>query len=423
MLQFAASGLVATLLVGLIAVALVRRVGEREAIRDAKQVARLAGEGIVAPSVDEAVLQGNRTAIRRLDGVVRSQVLRDGIVRVKVWARDGRIVYSDEPRLRGARYALGEDERKVLAEGSVDAEVSDLSQPENRFERGYGELLEVYLPIHGPHGDSLLFESYQRQSSVTASGQRLWLAVLPALIGGLVLLQLVNLPLARAMVRRQRAAQAERETLLRRAVDSSELERRRIAADLHDGVVQDLVGVSYELEAQAAEVPGSNGSTRDALQRGAQKARDSVRALRTLLVDIYPPNLHRAGLVAALSDLTRTVEARGVATTVELPPRADLPPDVEALLFRCAQEALRNVLAHAEASQVSIALTVEDGEAHLEVADDGRGFDPAVLDDRPEEGHFGVRLVRDLVRDAGGRLVVESSPGEGTVLRVELPAG
>jgi signal transduction histidine kinase len=98
-----------------------------------------------------------------------------------------------------------------------------------------------------------------------------------------------------------------------------------------------------------------------------------------------------------------------------------LPAETEALLFRCAQEALRNAATHAGADQVTVTLADDGGRASLEVVDDGAGFDPAVLEDRPGEGHFGMRLVRDLVRDAGGRLSVDSAPGAGTRVRVEVP--
>jgi two-component system NarL family sensor kinase len=409
--QFAVSGLLATLVIGLLAVAVIRRTGTNEAVNDAKRVARLAGPGIVEPNLTPGVLSGDRRALARLDRTVRAHLLRDGIVRVKLWTRDGRIVYSDEPRLIGAHYRLGADDLRAL-NGHVEADLSDLTQPENRFERSYGKLLQVYLPVRGPDGRPLLFEAYQRFSSVSASGRRLWLAFLPALLGGLLLLWLVTLPLARSMAR-------QRERLLRRAIDSSELERRRIAADLHDGVVQDLVGVSYSLSAEADRV-GDNGA-RTALRTGAAQARDSVRALRALLVDIYPPSLHQAGLVATLRDLAATLSSRGMATTLEADDALALPAETEGLLFRCAQEALRNAATHAAAGQVTVTLAAADGHASLEVADDGRGFDPAVLEDRPGEGHFGMRLVRDLVRDAGGELVVDSAPGEGTRVRVEVP--
>src|SRR4051794_30498440 len=92
--QFALTALLATLVIGLVGVAVQRHVGRQEAIRDAKQVARLAGTGIVGPNLDAPVLRGDPAALARLDRVVRASVLRDGIVRVKVWDAAGRIVYS-----------------------------------------------------------------------------------------------------------------------------------------------------------------------------------------------------------------------------------------------------------------------------------------------------------------------------------------
>jgi two-component system NarL family sensor kinase len=418
-LHFAISGLVATVIIGLVAVAVLRRIGTNEAIRDAKQVARLAGEGIVQPSLTRGVLDGDPGALRALDRVIRTRVLRDGVVRAKLWAADGRIVYSDEPRLIGARYAVAADEQEALRDGRVEAEVSDLSRPENRFERGEDKLLEVYLPITGPDGRPLRFETYQRFSSISASGRRLWLAVAPALIGGLILLQLVNLPLARSMVRRLRRSQAQRETLLQRAIDASDVERRRIAGDLHDGVVQDMVGVAYELSAQAARTGDDEAA--GALRDGAARARDSVRALRTLLPEIYPPALHRTGLAAALEDLASTLTARGLPTTVSVDADLDLPEATERLLFRAAQEALRNAATHAGASSVTATVERVNAEARLEVADDGAGFDRALLEARPGEGHYGLRLVGDLARDAGGRAEIDSAPGRGTTVRVKVP--
>jgi two-component system NarL family sensor kinase len=417
--QFALSGLVATVLIGLVSVAVLRRVGTSEATRDAKQVTRLAGEGIVEPNLTRGVLSGDPAALRALDRVVRARVLRDGIVRVKLWTVDGRILYSDEPRLIGARYSVDPDERNALQAGRVEAEVSDLSRPENRFERSQSKLLEVYLPIRGPDGGRLRFEAYQRFSSISTSGRRLWVAFAPALLGGLLLLQLVNLPLARSMVGRLRRAQAQRETLLRRAIEASDLERRRIAGDLHDGVVQDLVGVAYELAAQAERV--ADGRAAGALRDGASRARDSVRALRALLLEIYPPSLHQAGLAAALDDLATTVTARGIPTTVTVSDDLRMSEATERLLFRAAQEALRNAARHSAASAITATVAGVDGTAILEVSDDGVGFDTGVLLERPAEGHFGLRLVADLTRDAGGRLDIDSTPGRGTVIRVEVP--
>jgi signal transduction histidine kinase len=406
--------------IGLLTVLASRQIGTDEAIRDAKQLSRLAGEGIVEPVLDRGVVDGDPASLKRLDRLVRTRVLRDGIVRVKVWTADGRIVYSDEPRLIGNRYPLDPEERDALRAPAapVDAEVSDLSRPENRFERNEKKLLEVYLPIHTADGEALMFEAYQRYSAVSASSRRMWLAFAPAILGALLVLQLVNFLLARGLARRLQQGQREREALLHRALDASNAERRLIAADLHDGVVQDLVGVSYALAAEADRVNGDSEQSA-ALRRGAATTRDSVPALRTLLVDIFPPSLHQTGLAAALGDLARTSTARGIETTLELPDEPVLSEGTEQLLYRCAQEALRNVHKHSGARTARITVAESGEQAVLTVHDDGSGFDPAVVDQRPAEGHFGLSLLRDLVRDAGGRLELDTS--DGTTVRVELP--
>ncbi|HET8756317.1 MAG TPA: sensor histidine kinase [Solirubrobacteraceae bacterium] len=417
--QFAASGLAATILIALVTLAAARQIGTDEAIRDAKQLSRFAGEGIVEPALDRSVVAGDPQALARLDRIVRARVLRDDIVRVKLWDADGRIVYSDEPRLIGSRYPLDVEEREALRDPTapVDAEVSDLSRPENRFERDEKKLLEVYLPVHDETGRPLMFEAYQRYSAVTASSRRVWLAFAPAVLGALLLLQLVNLLLARGLARRLQRGQREREALLNRALEASNAERRLIAADLHDGVVQDLVGVSYALAAEAERTDG--GEAGEALRRGAATTRDSVRALRTLLVDIFPPSLHRAGLAAALGDLARTSTTRGIDTTLAMADDLELPDTTEQLLYRCAQEALRNAHKHSGADTARVSVAAAGDSVMLTVSDNGRGFDPSVLETRPEEGHFGLSMLTDMVRDAGGRLQLDT--GDGTTVRVELP--
>jgi signal transduction histidine kinase len=329
-------------------------------------------------------------------------------------------VYSDEPLLVGTQYELGEDEVAALDEGVIEAEVSDLSKPENRFERSEGKLLEVYLPIRVPDGERLLFEAYYRYDAVSASGNHIWRSFAPVSIGGLVALELVQIPIAWSLARRLRARQQDRERLLRQAVESSLAERRRIACDLHDGVVQDLAGVAYGLAGSARAE--SSGTTADLLEQSAAKVRDSIKSLRTLLVDIYPPKLAEAGLPAALTDLVAAASARGLRTAVDVDRLAPGVPDATAaLVYRAAQEALRNVVTHAGAGTVSVTAATEDGRVVLDVVDDGTGFDVAAAEARAGEGHLGLRGLADLASAAGGRLDVESSAGAGTRLRLEVP--
>ena len=416
--RFALAGVIALAIVGLVSVLVMRHVGTNEALKNAREVTRIVGKGIIEPNLSQAVVQGHPAALARFDRLVRRRVLQDPIVRVKLWQPSGRLAYSDERRLIGHHYGLGADERASLRTGAVESYVSDLSRPENRFDRGLGKLLEVYLPVKTPAGRPLLFEAYQSFGSVTSSGRDLWLAFAPALVLALVVLELVQLPLASSMARRIRRGNAEREALLQRAVDSSTAERRRIAGEVHDGIVQDLAALSFSLAA-AAERTDSDDSA--ALRSGAQRARESVRELRRLLVEIYPPRLQEAGLEPALADLMSPLARRGIETRLEVPEGLDLDTEREALIFRVAQEAVKNASKHAEPHLVEVRVSESAEGTELVIEDDGRGMpadEPGV--DGAADGHFGLRMLRDLTDAAGATLEIDSEPGRGTRVRMGM---
>lgn len=422
-IRFAVAGLVAMTALGVAGGIVLNGLAEDEAADDARRLATLAGRGVVEPSFTDAALAGDPAALEDLDLVVQERVLTEDVVRVKIWAPDGTILYSDEPRLIGRRYPLGADERTALAEGFTEAELSDLSKPENVYEREGGDLLEVYLPIRAPGGGQALFELYQRQSAIDASGRRLLEAVAPVAIGSLLLLWLIQLPLAWSSARRLRDGLREREALLEAALESSSAERRRIAADLHDGPVQNLAGLSFSLSAAAERAPGgTDPATVRALEDGADAARDGIRRLRAAVVEINPGRLHDAGLAASIADLAGVLRARGVTVDVEVPSDLSLAPATEEMLYRATAEALRNVAAHAEATRVGVRVTADDTRAALRIEDDGRGFDAATRARRREEGHLGLALVEDLVSHLGGTAVVSSEPGRGTTIAIEVPA-
>lgn len=418
---FALAGLVALVIVAVATAAASRRVGQREAIVDARTTTQLKAQTVIEPVVTNGLATGDARATRPIDRIVHTGVLDRSLVRVKIWTRDGTIVYSDEPQLQGTTYELGEDEVDALDHGVVEAEVSDLTKPENRFERPFGKLLEVYLPIRTPNGDRLLFEAYYRYDAVSASGSRIWHSIAPVSIGALVALELVQVPLAWSLARRLRDRQRDREVLLRQAIEASDTERRRIAGDLHDGVVQDLAGVAYTL-AGSARNDGVPARTATLLDRSADQVRDSIKSLRSLLVDIYPPKLDDAGLASALTDLVASAQNRGIATDLDTDALPEsLPPDVARVLWRAAQEAVRNVVTHAHATSLEVRAAATGGLATLDVVDDGAGFDRAVLAERAGEGHIGLRGLTDLVSAANGTMQVDSEPGAGTRLHVEVP--
>jgi signal transduction histidine kinase len=423
-LQVAAAAAVVLLLVGLLGVFVVRRIAEREAVNGASQLTDQLARTVVMPALEEGLLDGDAPARERFDTVVHARVLGSMFVRVKVWSPDGTILYSDAPALVGERYQLGSEEREVLSAPATVAEVSDLAKPENRLERGQGKMLEVYRPVWTPSGRPVLFETYARYDTVTARTGDLWRGFGGIVVSSLLLFMVLLLPLIWALLDRLRGAQQQRELLLQHAIDASEDERRRIAGDLHDGVVQELVAASLAVAASAENAAaGGDPGLADRLRASAAAVRGSVGGLRTLLVDIYPPNLHSAGLTAALDDLGDVLRGRGVAVTVDVGPDVPDPMDEgsERLIYRIAQECLRNTAKHARATQAELTLGREGSWIVLEIADDGIGLDRDAADRAAREGHLGLRLLADLADEHGSPLKLATSPGQGTRWRLEVP--
>lgn len=399
-MQFAAIGIVAVIVVAAVTAAASRRIGEREAINDARATTTDRADTVVAPVLTDALLTRQPAAVAAVADAIEQKIVDRSVVRVKVWSAGGTILYSNDASLEGRTFVLDPDEQAALRNGRTAADVSDLEKPENQHERSFGKLLEVYVPIRTPGGKPLLFEAYYRYAAVSRAGRHIWLSFAPVAIGALVVLELLQIPLAASLASRLRRRQQEREALLERAAHASDTERRRIASDLHDGVVQDLAGLAYSLAAESHH-------------KEATAVRAAITELRATLVDIYPPDLTGAGLRAALADLT------DVADVASLPD--DLPEPIVALLYRTAREAVRNAGEHAAAAAVSLRAGATDASAWVEVVDNGRGFDVAELDRRAAEGHFGIKGLAGIVGDAGGTLTVDSRPGAGTRVRAELP--
>jgi signal transduction histidine kinase len=392
----------------------IRRVGVDRAIEDAKQLTVLSAR-VVEQRVTDGVVTGDAEATGNVARVINDAVLHDPIEHVKLWGPDGTILYSDELKAIGQRFASGEQELAELADGEVSAEISDLSAPENRYEQGSGPLLEVYTPLQTPDGTRLLFETYQRYSSIDEQRQQLFRDFAPVLVVALLALAAALIPLGWILARRLQRSGREREEALQRSLDMADRERRRIAGDLHDGPVQELAGLSMRLSAAAEGTDDPN--QRAVLRESAGAVRGSVRTLRSAIVGVYPPNLEAAGLGPALEDLTSRLPREGLEVSLDVEDAAGYGPVANQLLYRVCQESLRNVEKHAGASHVLVRVRRVGSTATLEVTDDGRGIDA----ESAAEDHLGLRIVEDLVSDAGGTLRVEVPPGGGTVVRVEVP--
>ncbi|MGZ4677592.1 MAG: sensor histidine kinase [Acidimicrobiia bacterium] len=413
---YTSGGLAAIVLLGLAATIVLRDTSTTVSIRAAQEQSKVMAIGVVEPALSDDAAAGSAAFVARFDGIVRQRLLPTGVVRVKLWTAGGRIVYSDEPRLIGRTFPLHAGEHRVLRDGGSDADVSDLTSPENRFETRGRKLLEVYRRVETPASVPLLFETYFPYTNVTAERDALWRRYAPVVIGTLAALAVVQLALAWSLARRIRREQRERERLHEQTLRASAEERERIARDLHDGVVQDLAGVSYTLAGAIDELgPDIDPASRAALDDASAATRRGISQLRTLLVDIYPPNLATEGLEAALRDLLTRAQTDGLATDLEYEDGVQLTGMDQELAFRVAQEAIRNTLRHAHASRIAVRVTRTETGATLEVSDDGRGFDPATV---TANGHFGLRYLRDVGTRAGARVDVASAPGQGTTVRL-----
>jgi signal transduction histidine kinase len=209
------------------------------------------------------------------------------------------------------------------------------------------------------------------------------------------------------------------EELLAGIGETQDEERRRIAQDIHDGVMQTLTGAVYELKAlEASDVNG-------AMTPGLRTIRDLLHQLevelRGVIQDLRPVELEGASLPTAIEREARDVEARyGVRCLVKfVGRRRRLPEAIDVAALRIVKEALRNVQLHAEATVVSVEVQYRRSDIQVTVRDDGAGFDPAGIDtSRP---HLGITGMRRRAEAIGGSFAVESTPGAGTSIVATLP--
>lgn len=196
-------------------------------------------------------------------------------------------------------------------------------------------------------------------------------------------------------------------------------ERNRLARDLHDSVTQALYGVTLYAEAAARQLSsGEADMAIDHLSEIRSTAQESLREMRLLIFELRLPMLKQEGLAAALQARLEAVEGRvGLETDFRAEVDGRLSPDVEEGLYRIAQEALNNALRHAHASSVAVHLYQNRHVVTLEIIDDGVGFEPAAIQER---GGFGLRGMEERAARLRGILTVESSPGEGTKVKVEV---
>ncbi|MBN1139443.1 MAG: GAF domain-containing sensor histidine kinase [Anaerolineae bacterium] len=229
----------------------------------------------------------------------------------------------------------------------------------------------------------------------------------------------------------ERLAAADIRTLYRQVVLAREVERGRMARELHDGVLQDLCAVTRDLKALEAQTASSSGTDTCNAAGYADlttRAGEAVQALRAICNDLRPPLLQQ-DLVAALKALVEGLDARSTAPVridvqIQNPQAlsACLSDDVALALFRITQEALHNAIQHADASEIAVSLTQYPDFLRLTVIDDGRGIAGGLEPGRfVAEGHFGLAGMRERAAMIGARLDVQTAVDYGTAVVVQVP--
>ncbi|MGH3903926.1 MAG: GAF domain-containing sensor histidine kinase [Pseudonocardiaceae bacterium] len=215
---------------------------------------------------------------------------------------------------------------------------------------------------------------------------------------------------------------AEREEAMERFAEQivllQETERRRLAGEIHDGISQRIVSLSFHLSAAADALANDPGGAAEQIARAQELAAAALDETRNAIAGLRPPVLDDLGLAASLESLARSTQLPHVQVdTVS----TGLPEHVETAVYRIAQEALQNVMKHACARHVHLRLSLTAEAVLLEISDDGTGFDPAAAGERVGPGGYGLPGMQQRAELLGGQLTAEGTPGRGTTVRLRVP--
>jgi signal transduction histidine kinase len=420
---------------------------ETSAINRTTSVTALYVESFVAPELQSLANSSSLTQpeIDSLQSLLSpSSPVGQRIVAFRIWSTSGTILYSPNPQLMGRTFAMDGD-RGRAAQGAVTGDISNLTDPENLYERQqWSHLLEIYMPVRASRSSLIIAVAELYQNPADLEGEvnhdRLvaWgLVAAAALLAYLALARVVNQGSKKIISQdselRERVRQlsalldqnAGLHDRLRRAAERTtelnELERRRIGSDLHDGPTQTLAFAMLRLDAVEGrlEETGQGGEKDLVSVRGALS--DALGEMRTIAAGLRTPELDRATpadiVRRAVADLDRRAGANATVDIEGVPDRAPLATKIA--LYRILSEALSNAARHGGGEGVEVRATSSgDGNLMAEVSDKGPGFDAR---QRPLQGHLGLTGMRERAELLGGRLEVESSAGGGTRVRAFLP--
>ena len=209
--------------------------------------------------------------------------------------------------------------------------------------------------------------------------------------------------------------------LLERLISAQEEERRRLARELHDEIGQALSSIMLDLARAIDGLPSDEHEARARLSQSRSTAAQTLSELRKVIYDLRPEVLDQLGLIPAIRSYAKShLEARSIRVQLVFRGvKGRLSPQTETTLFRVIQEAITNVIRHAQATAVTMQISVKDSVIIASVEDDGKGFDVDTAFGMPES--WGLRGIRERAIAVGGKLSIDSKPGRGTIVRFEIP--
>lgn len=421
LLRFVAAAALVLLIVGLFTAFVAYQVSRDVAMRHAESRGTTFARAVAAPLVTGRLREGDADELRDFSEVMYNRLGEGTMVHIRVWDQDGRILWSNAPGQVGTVLPLDPAAVELIRTGTAKVSMSDVAPAGAAEKPGAESLLKVDVGARDQEGRPLLVETYWATSQINTDVRAVMVRLAPLPLLALLLFAAAMLPLAWSLARRVESAQADSRTSLQHALSASDLERRRVARDLHDGVMQDVSAAGYALSAVGTALPADAETPRRLVAEVSTLLRQVGESLRSLVADIYPPNLARDGLAVAVEDLADRAEDQGVAVHVDIPVEVsrELPLGVSQLCYRVIREALRNVVRHAQASQAEVRAVIGEGEVSISVADDGRGLP----EPRKDSGgsSFGLRLLEDTLVDLGGELSLKPGARGGAVLSATVP--
>ena len=408
-------------------------------------------DSFIAPHVQSLVNSDDLSTddIAALDQTLMNTPLSEKIVSLKIWRPDGRVLYSNTKALIGRTFPVGEGLTVALA-GDVHSEMSDLSGYENEFERGkWSHLIETYVPLHANGAGTVIAaaEFYHSTEKLTrdsrAARLQSWL-LLTATVAGMYLLLFALVRRGSKTIDAQQrelnnkvgqltALVAQNEQLndkVRRAAGRTaalnEVFLRRISADLHDGPGQDMGLALMQFESIGGTCvlcPGvGHGllSTTDGFQTIRTALKSALTDLRAISAGLQLPELDKLSPCEIAARAIRDYERKTGATVMldSISGTAPLSLSVKITLYRLLQESLANGFRHAGGSGQHVQVRADPGRLMVSVSDCGEGFNPGGV---VPDGHTGLAGMRERVEILGGSFDLQSTPGQGTNIRVTLP--